>query len=172
MKGKTWPRSVSAATLAMVVATLAIVAMPGTDSCAGNVYPHHPGLATPPRPPPAWWLETGELHSGSGSGELRPGPDTGARARQYGHQASDRGDKQEYMSSLSWCLMDTNKCRMMIRVIRHNVYHYPWNQINYNAGYHQYPDISSMTHIVTAQEDNVTDTQCTVMLPLLSLDKD
>ena len=46
------------------------------------------------------------------------------------------------------------------------------NQINYNAGYHQYPDISTITHIVTAPEDNVTDTQCTVMLTLLSLDKD
>ena len=29
-----------------------------------------------------------------------------------------------------------------------------------------------VTHIVTAVEDNVTDTQCSVMLSLLSLDKD
>ena len=71
-----WP--VSAATLAMVVATLAIVAMPGTDSCAGNVYPGklasgHPALVCPTE------LETGEWWRvrRPGSGELRPGADTG-----------------------------------------------------------------------------------------------
>ena len=86
-----WP--VSAATLAMVVATLAIVAMPGTDSCAGNVYPGklasgHPALVCPTELETGeWWRVRPDQAPVSSDPGLTPG--TG----QCGHQTiSDTGN--------------------------------------------------------------------------------
>ena len=133
-------------------------------------------LAWPPRPgrpqPDGWRPVSCTLAPAPVSSDPGLTPEPEPDNMDIRHQTEETNKKTCPLASLSSCLRYTNKYRMMIRVIRHNVYHCPWNQINYNAGYHQYPDISTMTHIVTAQEDNVTDTQCTVMLPLLSLDKD
>lgn len=77
----------------------------------------HTILAWPPRPGLAWagdrWVLSCTQSSGSGSGELRPGPDTRHRPPgQYGHQTiSDRKHilQQDDMFTLSYCPVDTNK---------------------------------------------------------------